>query len=1321
MSELTRSDVIALEGMTCPVCVKIIETKLARLPGVKSVDVSLRENEARVEYDTGEITVREIIRVVVDCGFAARLKNSCPSFEDITLLVGGMMCNECVHKVRDNVARIDGVRRVEVSLQQSRANVTYEVTQTDPVTIQNVINDLGFVVTLPEKIQPSSATLSIDGIACDLCARSIERALVRKPGVVSVSVSLEEKKALVQFYSYEVKASDLCHFVSSTGYTTTLIDEQGPPDLASALFRVRGMTCNSCVNGIEAALSRMKGIEGVKVSLKDGTAAVVFVPSQVTTEHIMDVVSNMGYDCWVKEMAKSESDTTEATPLLVSPHPRASELDETKSSPVALRTSHISLRMAELGEEPLAKCFLHVRGMTCASCVSAVEKNLLKINGVVQALVALLAEKAEVKYIPRLVTPQQLADATSDLGYDASIIQDVESQQGATELSIRGMTCASCVGSIESAVLRHRGVTRASIVLATQKGRFMFDPEITGPRDIIQIIEDMGFEASPASVSKSDIGHLTHVAEIRKWRHALFVSLVFGIPTMVTMIYFMSMDDMEGNCCVVPGLSLENLLLFSFATPVQFVGGRHFYLPAVKSLSHGMANMDVLVALATSVSYAYSAGVLLYFIATQADHSPMTFFDTVPMLIVFLCLGRWMEHLAKGHTSKALTKLMGLQATAATLVTFNANGEAETEKQIDVNLIQRGDVLKVVPGEKIAVDGRVVSGTSSVNEAHITGEPLPVFKEPESMVLAGSINKNGILYVRATHVGKDTTLAQIVRLVEDAQTSKAPIQQLADKIAGYFVPAVVVLSVLTLAVWLVVGFHRVDLIYTYYGKAGKMSRTEVTVQFAFQCALTVLSIACPCALGLATPTAVMVGTGVGATNGILIKGAEPLEMMCKVKCFAFDKTGTITRGMPSLVYVGLVEQLTSATLARFLAIVGAAESSSEHPIAKAISGCAKQAFDVDVLGACEAFEAVPGFGLACVVSGVAQLTKGFDSKKLEELAPPVQVQSLGGTGQPAWSVNGGEDTYKVAIGNREWMKSNSVEVPLAIDSLMTEKEKLGQTVILCSINGVLKGVISVSDTVKPEAAATVKSLHRKGFKVVLLTGDNNQTAQAIAKTVGIEEVFAEVLPSHKADKVQELQRRGLRVAMVGDGINDSPALVCADVGIALSNGTDVAIESADLVLIWNNIYDVVAAVDLSQKTVRRIRINFFLASIYNLIGIPLAAGIFMPLGVALLPWMGAAAMAMSSVSVVASSLLVYTYRKPEYQTRDEKVEDDHQLVHDRQSAVSTSGSPCKSASRKGAPVLINEHGSPLRNSILLDACIQEELEGIRREGNDIVL
>ncbi|KAH7985121.1 hypothetical protein HPB52_024312 [Rhipicephalus sanguineus] len=475
--------------------------------------------------------------------------------------------------------------------------------------------------------------------------------------------------------------------------------------------------------------------------------------------------------------------------------------------------------------------------MTCSSCVSAIEKELFKVKGVKFALVALLAQKAEVRYDPALVQPNQLAERITDMGFEASVLEESHILHGDAEFVIRGMTCASCVHAIETNVCKLPGVASASVSLATQKGRFFFDPERTGPRQILERIKDLGFEAHPFTDHKMDASYLSQKEEVKKWRRSFLLCVLFGVPSMLLMMYYMirRMVYKHDDCCIFPGLSAENFFLFLLATVVQFVGGRYFYVQAWKAVSHKVANMDVLITLATSISYFYSVVIVVYFMIDGADHSPKTFFETPPMLLTFISLGRWLEHIAK-----------------------------------------------VMPGAKIPVDGRVCMGHSVVDEALITGESMPVPKKVGDQVIGGSMNGKGVLLIIATHVGKDMALSQIVRLVEEAQTSKAPIQQLADKIAGYFVPGVVLVSLLTLFAWVLIGFHNVEYVTRFYKRQRYHdSDAELICQFAFQCALTVLSIACPCSLGLATPTAVMVGTGVGASNGILIKGGEPLEILHK--------------------------------------------------------------------------------------------------------------------------------------------------------------------------------------------------------------------------------------------------------------------------------------------------------------------------------------------------------------------------------------------------------------------------------------------------------
>lgn len=740
---------------------------------------------------------------------------------------------------------------------------------------------------------------------------------------------------------------------------------------------------------------------------------------------------------------------------------------------------------------------------------------------------------------------------------------------------------------------------------------------------------------------------MDHKMEIKQWKKSFLCSLVFGIPVMGLMIYMLipsnkPHESMVLDQNIIPGLSILNLIFFILCTFVQFLGGWYFYVQAYKSLKHRTANMDVLIVLATSIAYVYSLVILVVAMAEKAERSPVTFFDTPPMLFVFIALGRWLEHIAKSKTSEALAKLMSLQATEATVVTLGKDSLIIREEQVPMELVQRGDIIKVVPGGKFPVDGKVLEGNTMADESLITGEAMPVTKKPGSTVIAGSINAHGSVLVNATHVGNDTTLAQIVKLVEEAQMSKAPIQQLADRFSGYFVPFIIIISTLTLVVWIIIGFVDFGVVQKYFPAPSKhLSQAEVIIRFAFQTSITVLCIACPCSLGLATPTAVMVGTGVAAQNGILIKGGKPLEMAHKIKTVMFDKTGTITHGVPKVMRVLLLVDMATLPLRKVLAVVGTAEASSEHPLGVAVTKYCKEELGTETLGYCTDFQAVPGCGIGCKVGSVEGILGQSEPSRSQ------QSTHLNGLGSVPAETDGSPHTFSVLIGNREWMRRNGLTISRDVSDTMTDHEMKGQTAILVAIDGVLCAMIAIADAVKQEAALAVHTLKNMGVDVVLITGDNRKTARAIATQVGINKVFAEVLPSHKVAKVQELQNTGKRVAMVGDGVNDSPALAGADVGIAIGTGTDVAIEAADVVLIRNDLLDVVASIHLSKRTVWRIRLNLVLALIYNLVGIPIAAGVFMPVGIVLQPWMGSAAMAASSVSVVLSSLQLKCYRKPD--------------------------------------------------------------------------
>ncbi|KAL9867609.1 copper-transporting ATPase 2 isoform 4-T6 [Geothlypis trichas] len=1231
------------------------------------------------------------------------------------LRVEGMTCQSCVTSIEGKIRKLHGVAKIKVSLDNQEAIIAYHPYIIQPDDLKRHISDLGYNCTIKSKSAPlklgaldlqllqnanpretpanlesdgldplvpkvgstATVTVQIEGMHCKSCVRNIEGNISDLPGIKSIKVSLEHKCAVVQYSPDLITLSAFQHAIESlppgnfkvsllsgseankaaspSGAFTCNVVRQPPQGTTHvALIKIDGMTCNSCVQSIEGAVSQRQGVQHISVSLAGSTGTIHYDPAVTSGEELRAAIEDMGFDASVLTDTvpgehRCQPDTSKAAV-----QPRVPEPPHQGNSSDALPHPDGSNQLSGTTEE---KCVLQITGMTCASCVSTIERNLQKEDGIVSVLVALMAGKAEIKYKPELIQPLEIAQLIQNLGFEATIMENNAETEGQVELLITGMTCASCVHNIESKLMRTSGIFSASVALATSKAHIQFDPEIIGPRDIIKAIKEIGFHASVAKRAPN-AHNLSHKKEIQQWRKSFLYSLVFGIPVVVLMIYMQIPNGEDHGSKVleqnlIPGLSILNLLFFILCTFVQFLGGWYFYVQAYKSLRHKTANMDVLIVLATTIAYVYSCVILIVAILEKAEKSPVTFFDTPPMLFVFIALGRWLEHIAKGKTSEALAKLMSLQATEATVVTLGPGHSIVREEQVPVELVQRGDIIKVVPGGKFPVDGKVIDGSSMADESLITGEPMPVVKKPGSTVIAGSINAYGSLLVNATHVGSDTTLAQIVKLVEEAQMSKAPIQQLADKFSGYFVPFIIIISTVTLIAWITIGFVNFDIIKKYFPNQSKnISKAEIILRFAFQTSITVLSIACPCSLGLATPTAVMVGTGVAAQNGILIKGGKPLEMAHQIKTVMFDKTGTITYGVPKVMRVLLMGDTAVLPLKKVLAVVGTAEASSEHPLGMAVTKYCKEELGTESLGYCTDFQAVPGCGISCKVGGVEAIlgTAEEAPNKLDANRTGDSSAPLGDNGViPLLEPQGpsASQKYLVLIGNREWMRRNGLNIANDVNDAMTNHEMKGQTAILVAIDGALCGMIAIADTVKQEAALAVHTLQSMGIDVVLITGDNRKTAKAIATQVGIKKVFAEVLPSHKVAKVQELQNGKKKVAMVGDGVNDSPALAKADVGIAIGTGTDVAIEAADVVLIRNDLLDVVASIHLSKRTVRRIRINLILALIYNLLGIPIAAGVFMPVGLVLQPWMGSAAMAASSVSVLLSSLQLKCYKKPD--------------------------------------------------------------------------
>ena len=795
-----------------------------------------------------------------------------------------------------------------------------------------------------------------------------------------------------------------------------------------------------------------------------------------------------------------------------------------------------------------------VTGMNCASCSARIEAVLRGVPGVKSAGVNFAEARAMVVYEPGLVKLSDLAAKIKGLGYGVAT--------STVELAVEGISCASCASRIENALRAAPGVVGAAVNMATHHARVEYLPERTGLPGLRKAVASAGYKVigEDAAGAAGDPERAFREKEYRALKAKVLAGAVLG-----ALIFLGSMGHWFPW---VPAFLRNPYVLWALATPVQFVLGARFYRGAWGALRHRTADMDTLVAVGTSAAYVFSAIATVFpSLFHRAGVMPAVYFDTSALIIVLILFGRMLEARARGRASEAIRRLAGLAPKTARVV--RAGGEVD----IPIEDVAPGDVVVVRPGEKIPVDGAVLDGSSAVDESMITGESLPVTKGPGAEVIGATINRSGSFRFRATKVGKDTVLAQIIRLVREAQGSKAPIQRLADVIASYFVPAVVAVAVVTFAVWSV------------FGPSPRLT-------FALLNFVAVLIIACPCALGLATPTAVMVGTGRGAERGILIKGGESLETAHKVDTVVFDKTGTLTRGEPEVTDLVALEPFSGDDVLRLAA---GAERRSEHPLGKAVVRRAGE--------------------------------KGIDP------AEPSDFQALEGLGV-AVRIGG----RHVLIGSPKMMAERGVdtgELAATADAFSAE----GKTAVFVAIDGRAAGLLAIADTLKDGAAAAVERLKRLGLEVVMLTGDDRRTAEAIAREAGIDKVIAGVLPGQKADEIRRLRSEGRTVAMVGDGINDAPALALADVGIAIGTGTDVAMEASDITLIKGDLDGVASAIALSRRTIRTIRQNLFWAFIYNVIGIPVAAGALYPFFHVLLdPVLASAAMAFSSVSVVSNSL-----------------------------------------------------------------------------------
>jgi len=1189
------------------------------------------------------------------------------SCRDVCLDIKGMTCMSCVNTIENTISQVDGVKSIKVSLEENNCLIIYDDDKQSPSSLVNAIEDMGFdafvneayrtsdMDSFDDSLEESSVEINVEGMTCMSCVNSIESVIGERPSVTYVKVSLEDKRARIEYDPSKDTKEDLCEAICDMGFDAFLDTNDSSSNVSRVVISVEGMTCQSCVKTITEFIGQKDGVHDIVVSLEEASATIQFDHSITNKEDLCEAIDDMGFDASLTLSSTNDTgyQSTSLSNASSIPMPPKSltpdvlftkQKGETDGGFVAIALD--DLKNGKLEQKRMTKSYFQVTGMTCSSCVAKIERELSKKNGIHSVLVGLLAQKAEILYNKELTSPDEIVQDIEYLGFGGSYLENEQNNIGRVCFKILGLNIVGSPYSVESNVLKRKGVHSCVVNPDSYELNATYDPSICGPRDIKDSIEELGFETRLVNIRKKE-ELLSHTCEIKQWRSTFLYSLIFGLPVfIITVTYMVLMHNGKKDHIILPGLSLKNLLLFCLCTIVQFLGGKYFYRSAWKSMKHCSTNMDVLIVLATGVSYIYSVVVLTIALCERAATSPKTFFETPPMLFTFVSLGRWLEHLAKKKTSESLSRLLSLQATEGVLVTLSQGSmRVESEETIDVDLIQTDDVLMVKPGSKIPCDGHVISGSSSVNESLITGEGMPVGKTVGSTVIAGTINQTGTMLIKATQVGEETTLNQIFKLVEDAQTSKAPIQRVADMIAGLFVPTIVMISTLTLLIWTSVGILHTDFIREHFNTT-LMGNTETIVQVAFLFAISVLCIACPCALGLATPTAVMVGTGVGAQNGILIKGGEPLELMHKVDTVIFDKTGTITHGKPRVVATKIFPTDHYIHWRTFLSIIGTAESKSEHPLGEAITDFSRQNLGISSFGDIIDFEAFPGMGIKSTVKNVninvdggapLPLTVEIDSIKCDQVKTDTSEDI--------------STEYNVLIGNQKLMESNLVLISKDVKQSLELHERQAHSVVLIAINGAVVGLIAVADSVKDEAQKAIAILKSMGITVILLTGDNERTAQAVAKQVDIDKIYAGVLPSDKVNKIKLVQSRGNVVAMVGDGINDSPALAQANVGIAIGTGTDVAVEAASVVLIKNDLMDVVAAVDLSRRTVSRIKINFVFAFLYNLIGVPVAAGVFQPFGFVLQPWMASAAMAMSSVSVVCSSLWLKTYQKPTYVAR----------------------------------------------------------------------
>ncbi|KAI5253950.1 heavy metal translocatin [Aureobasidium subglaciale] len=1106
----------------------------------------------------------------------------------------------------------------------------------------------------------ATTTLKVEGMTCGACTSAVESGFKDVDGVGSVSVSLVMERAVIMHDATKISPDQLRETIEDRGFDATvlstdlpastlddIVEEESDEDtmglgitsassgLTTTTLSVGGMTCGACTSAVEGAFKGLPGIKSFNISLLSERAVIEHDPNLITADTIAETIEDTGFDASIVESKVSE-------PV------RSKMLSSTRK----LSRKH----------DVLFTTIVAIEGMTCGACTSAVTSGFDNVPGVMKFDISLLAERAVILHDPTKLTPEQIVEIIEDRGFDARMLTSREEggprsrrASSTVELKLFGLQTPEAASALEAALKQRKGSTAVKIDFKTGRASIAYDPTQTGLRSIVESIESEGLNALTAENddNNAQLESLAKTKEIQEWSRALKVSLLFAVPVFFTSMIFpmfiKPLDYGSYKLPLIPGLWLGDVVCLLLTIPVQFGIGKRFYRSAYKSLKHGSPTMDVLVVLGTSAAFFFSCAAMLVSILTPPHSRPGTTFDTSTMLITFILLGRFLENRAKGQTSAALSRLMSLAPSTALIYTdpiaaqkaadeWDGNEKSEKsssvgaleEKTVPTELLEVGDVVVLKPGDKVPADGTVIRGDSYVNESMVTGEAMPILKTKGKNLMAGTVNGSGRLDFQVTRAGRDTQLSQIVRLVQEAQTSRAPIQRMADVVAGYFVPIIITLGLATFTAWMILS-HILQTPPTIFTKDTSGGPLMVCVKLC----IAVIVFACPCALGLATPTAVMVGTGVGAEQGILIKGGATLETATKVTHIVLDKTGTLTKGKMSVSRSDVQGGWTAdaATLRLYWTLIGLAEMGSEHPIARAVTSAAKAHLGLGSDGTLD----------GSVGDFVSTVGKGISASVEAAISPERR-------------------RYNVTIGNTSYLRSRGVAVPEHADdtndnergksvSVSPKQQSAGVTTIHTSIDNVYTGPLSLSDTLKPSAPAAISALQRMGITCSIVTGDQASTAYYVANLLGIPKsnVHAGVLPSGKREIVEELQAQGIIVAMVGDGINDSPALATANVGISLASGTDVAIEAADVVLMRpDHLLDIPSSLALSRAIFRRIKLNLIWACVYNAVGLPIAMGFFLPWGLSLPPMAAGAAMACSSVTVVVSSLLLKRWKPPRY-------------------------------------------------------------------------